>query len=224
MPRIRTLALVTAVAVAGIVLSSPIQACDDRATPGCQQPAAASGAAPAAFDQHPIKVQTGRRRLQQRRDDPSPNVTMSVTTKSDRDTGISLPQFPRFISKQSIATATAEDLRSPWPESVSFAVTSTYPVGGGLLPASESELAFLSQTPTSELATNLKQPTANEVVVDDHNDFADDSRRATGEKRTVAAQTRASDNGPGSITWIELVFLAWGGLLTVGSGLRLIFG
>jgi len=225
MPRIRTLALVTAVAIGGTLLSSSIQACDDRSAPGCQHAAPPSGAAPAAFDQHPIKAQSGRRPPHQRRDDPSPNVTaLSVTMQSDRDGGISLQQFQRFISKQSIATATAEDLRSPWLEPVLFAVSSTYPVGGGLIPASEDEFAFLSQARTSELANNLKQPTANEVVVDDHNDFTDESRRATGEKRTVAAQTRASDNGPLSISWIELAFLVWGGLLTVGSGLRLIFG
>lgn len=224
MPRIRSLALVTAAAVAGTALGSSAQACDDRAAAGCQHAAPAS-AAPAAFDHQPINVQIGGRRLQQPREEPSPNViALSVTTKSDRETGISLPQLPRFISKQSIAAATAEDLRSPRLESVLFSVTSTYPVGGGLIPASESEFAFLSQARTAELANNLKQPTANEVVVDDHNDSADDSRRAAGEKRTVAAQTRASDNGPVSITWIEFAFLAWGGLLTVGSGLRLIFG
>jgi hypothetical protein len=225
MPRIRTLALVTAVAIGGTLLGSSIHACDDGFAVGCQNAVSPSSPAPEAFEHRPTKARSGHRTPHPRHDDPSPNVTApSVRTPSDKAVGISARLFQRFVSKQSIATATVEGLRSPWLEPVLFAVTSLYAVGGGVIAVSD-EFAMLSQAPSSDVANNLlKRATANEVSLDDHNDVSDASRRTISETRTAAPQTRASDNGPASVTWVELVFLVWGGLLTVGSGLRLIFG
>ncbi|HXW28485.1 MAG TPA: hypothetical protein VEK55_03900 [Xanthobacteraceae bacterium] len=211
MPRIRILALVTAVAIAAPVLGSSIHACDDRSATGCERALTPSGPPPEAFAQRPSKPHHGRRPAPHV--DPSPNVTTpSLTTQAGRDNGISAQQFQRFVSKQSI-TASAQQLRSPWLEPAQLAVSSTHPVSGGIIAASDDE-------PTN----NLKQPTANEVAVDGHNDLGDQNRGAAGEKRTAALQSRGSDNGPLSVSWVEFGFLVWGGLLTVGSGLRLIFG
>lgn len=212
MPRIRILALVTAVAIAAPLLGSSLHACDDGSATGCERALTPAGPAPEAFAQRPTKPHHGRRPAHHV--DPSPNVTTpSVTMQAGRDNGIFAQQFQRFVSKQSITTWAAQQLRSPWLEPAQLAVSSTHPVSGGIIAASDDE-------PTN----NLKQPTANEVAVDDHNDLGDENRRATGERRTAALQSRASDNGPPSVSWVELGFLVWGGLLTVGSGLRLIFG
>jgi hypothetical protein len=212
MPRIRILALVTAVAIAATLLGSSLHACDDRAATGCERALTPSGPAPEGFARRPTKPYPGRRPAQHVA--PSPNVTApSLTMQAGRDDGIFAQQFQRFVSKQSIRTSAAQQLRSPWLEPAQLAVSSTHPVSGGIIAASDDEAT-----------NNLKQSTANEVAIDDHNDLGDENRRATGERRTAVLQSRASDNGPLSVSWVELGFLVWGGLLTVGSGLRLIFG
>jgi hypothetical protein len=209
MPRIRILASVTAVAIAATLLGSSIHACGDRTA--CEGALPPSGRAPEALAQPPTKPHQGHRLPLHV--DPSPNVTArSLTTPAGRDNGIFAQQFQRFVSKQSITTSAAQQLRSPWLEPAQLAVTSTHPVSGGIIAVSDDEAT-----------NNLKQAAANEVTVDDHNDLGDDNRRM-GERRTAAPQSRASDNGPLSVSWVELGFLVWGGLLTVGSGLRLIFG
>jgi hypothetical protein len=211
MPRIRILASVTAVAIAATLLGSSIHACDDRSATACERALTPSGPAPEAFVQRPSKPHRGRR--PPHHVDPSPNVTaLSLTMQAGRDNGIFAQQFQRFVSKQSITTSAAQQLRSPWLEPAQLAVTSTHPVSGGIIAVSDDEAT-----------NNLKQSTANEVAVDDHNDLGDENRRA-GERRAATLQSRASDNAPPSVSWVELGFLVWGGLLTVGSGLRLIFG
>lgn len=228
MPRTRTLAMVAAIAIGATMLSSSTYACDERANPACQRATLPSSLAPdsAAFERRPTTLMpAGRRAANPGHDDPSPNVTaLSVTMPADKETGISSQQFQRIVSKQSIASAIAGEMRSPWLEPALFSVTTTYPVGGGILAASNDEFATLSQAHVSDAINNLKQPTANELALDDHNDLGDENRRTFGERRIAAPVTRASDNGPFSVSWIELAFLVWGGLLTVGSGLRLIFG
>jgi hypothetical protein len=212
MPRIRILASVTAVAIVATLLGSSIYACDDRSGTTCQRALTPADPAPEAFAQRASKPHRGRRTPHPV--DPSPNVTaMSVTMQAARDNGILAQQFQRFVSKQSITASTAEALRSPWLEPAQLALTSTHPVSGGIIAASDDDVA-----------NNLKQPTANEAALDGRNDLNDENHRAMGEKRTAALQSRVSDNGPPSVSWVELGFLVWGGLLTVGSGLRLIFG
>jgi hypothetical protein len=211
MPRIRILALVAPVAIAASLLGSSIHACDDRST-ACEHALTPSGPTPEAFAQRPTQPHRGHR--PPHHVDPSPNVTaLSVMLQAARAHGALAQQFQRFVSKQSITTSTAQQLRSPWLEPAQLAVTSAHSVSGGIITASDDDAT-----------NNLNQATANEVAVDNHNDLVDESRRAMGERRTAALQSRASDNGPPSVSWIGLGFLVWGGLLTVGSGLRLIFG
>jgi hypothetical protein len=214
MPRICALALAAAVAVGGTLLGSSIHACDDRSAAACQHTPTPSRPSPEAFDQRSSKPHDDARAPQQQHGDPSPNVTaLSAVTQADRDNGIFAQQFQRFLSKQSIATATAEELRSPWPDPALFAITSTPAVVGGIIVASNDAVA-----------NNLKHSATDEAAVHDHNDLADENRRPMGERRSAVLQSRASDNGPVSASWVELTFLVWGGLLTIGSGLRLIFG
>jgi hypothetical protein len=214
MPRIRALALAAAVAIGGTLLGSSIHACDDRSAAPCQVGLPPSSPASAAFDQRSSKPQSRVPATHERQVDPSPNVTApSVMTRAQRDNGIFAQQFQRFVSKQSITTTTARELRSPWPDPALFAITSTHPVFGGMIVASNDDVA-----------NNLKHSTSDAVAVSNHNNLGDENQRAMGEKRTAAIQSRAFDNGPLSVSWVELAFLLWGGLLTVGSGLRLIFG
>jgi hypothetical protein len=212
MPRIRILALVAPVAIAATLLGSSIHACDDRSQSACEHALTPSGPAAEASAELPTKPDRGHR--PSRHVDPSPNVTaLSLVLPAARTNGVLAQQFQRFVSKQSITTSTAQQFRSPWLEPAQLALTSTHPVSGGIIAASDDDAT-----------NNLNQATVNEVVVDNHNDLVDESRRAVDERRTAAVQSRASDNGPLSVSWIELGFLVWGGLLTVGSGLRLIFG
>ena len=214
MPRIRVRALATFVAVGGTLLGSPIHACDDRAAAACQHAQAPLSGAPEAFDQRSSKPLRGARAPEQRDVDPSANVTaLSAMTQADRHNGFFTQQFQRFVSKQPITTATAEELRRPWPDPTLLAINSIHPVLGGIIVASNDDVA-----------NNLKHSTANETAVNDHNNLGDENHRTMGDKRTAVFQSRASDDGPVSFSWVELAFLLWGGLLTVGSGLRLIFG
>jgi len=214
MPRIRTLAMVTVVAIGGILLSSSIPGCNDRSATACQRALSPSGPAPGAFDQSSSKPPGDPRAYKERHLEASPNVTAaSGLMQADGDNGVFAQQFQRFVSKQSIRTTTAAQLRSPWPDAASFALTSLHPVSGGVIAASNDATT-----------NNLKPPAANEVAVSDHNDLGDDNHRAMSERRTAVLQSRTSDNGPASVSWVGLAFLVWGGLLTVGSGLRLIFG
>jgi hypothetical protein len=211
MPRIRILASVAAAAIAATLLGSLIHACNDRSATGCQRTLTPPALASEAFAQGATKTHRGHRIP--RHVDPSPNVSaLSVRMQADRDNGTFAQQFQRFVSKQSITAATAEELRSPWLEPAQLALTSAQPVSGGIIAASD------------DAANNLKRPTANEVALDGHNDVNDENHRAMGERPTEAFQSRASDSGPPSVSWVELGFLVWGALLTVGSGLRLIFG
>ena len=212
MPRIRILALVAPVAIAATLLGSSIHACDDRSASACDHALTPSAPAADAFAERPTKPRDGQR--PPRHGETSPNVTaLSVMLQAARGNGVPAQQFQRFVSKQSITTSTAQQFRSPWLEPAQLAVTSIHPVSGGIIAASDDDAT-----------NNLNQATVNEVVVDNHNDLVDESRRAAGERQTAALQSRASDNGPPSVSWIGLGFLVWGGLLTVGSGLRLIFG
>jgi hypothetical protein len=214
MPRIRALALATAVAIGGTLLGASIHACDDRSAATCQHALPPSSPTSEAFDQRSSKPHRGAPAPHERQVHPSPNVTApSVMTPADRDNGIFAEQFHRFVSKQPITTTTARELRSPWPDPALLAIKSVHPVFGGAIVASNDDVA-----------NNLKHSMANEVAVNDHNNLGDENHRTMGDKRTVVLQSRASDNGPLSVSWVELAFLLWGGLLTVGSGLRLIFG
>ena len=234
MPRIRTLAMV-AVAMGGTLVGSPIHACDNPASPTCQQGAPAEAA---AVDGRPTKAQRGQRTKHERHIDPashnepflnvvaSPpsNLTaLSVATPSDKDTAIAALPFQLFVSKQPIATGTAEELRSPKLETALFAAENVYPVGGGIIAQTDDEAAMVSQARNSDAAHNFKL-TSNEVAPDSHIDLNDEAPRAAGERRMAPPQARSSDNGASSVSWVALAFLVWGGLLTVGSGLRLIFG
>jgi hypothetical protein len=213
MPRIRILASVAAAAIAGTLLGASIDdACNDRSTTACQRALSPPGPSSEAFDRRSSKTHRGRRIADHL--DPSPNVSaLSVRMQPDRDNGTFAQQFQRFVSKQSITATTAEELRSPWLEPAQLALTSAHPVSGGIIAASDGDVA-----------NNLKHPTVNEVALDDHHDINDENHRAVGERRTVGLQSRASDSGPLSVSWVALGFLVWGALLTVGSGLRLIFG
>jgi hypothetical protein len=132
-------------------------------------------------------------------------------------------RFSEFVSPRLLAVNPIEDLHKPRINVTEFSGETAYPVAqginqepprtaengapGGALPAGKPEQARVP--PPNERQTSAT-PVAAEVNA----------------SALPVQASHSTDPAPseGVTSWVRIVFLAWGGLLTLGSALRLLIG
>lgn len=154
---------------------------------------------------------------------PAPSVVAYVQESSP-----AARRFSEFVSPRLLAANPVEELHKPRMNVSEFSGQTAYPVVDG--PVVDG-VDRGPNGPTSEPGHVVSRSAANEV---------EPARAArTADKQTPAiARVEADPQPPANLTarsgerdpsdgptsWVRIVFLTWGGLLTLGSALRLLIG
>jgi hypothetical protein len=140
-----------------------------------------------------------------------------------QETSPAARRFSEFVSPRLLAANPVEELHKPRLNVAEFSGETAYPVADAIDPASGG-------TP-ADPARAIARDTAAEVQ-------PAEAARPAGQQMQPAAQveagaqpsanqaSRAGERASpdGSTSWVRIVFLTWGGLLTLGSALRLLIG
>jgi hypothetical protein len=243
-PRIRHVAISTALIVGIMMPGSPARACDGPFPWLCQTASTATDAEPQATDaqppatDHPLLIKRhrskhhvgraarGRGTKHARHGSDSPRKARAATTM-DRDAAIAEQRFREFVSPRSIATNVVEHLQLPRPAASQFRADTTYPIGA-VSPRGQNAGGGIAPSPAEQYPPSLNNE--QDVAVNDAPAAHGGDAIATVEPRLAddgigtASQMVLLEKGISESSWIGIGFLAWGGLLAVGSVLRLFVG
>ena len=137
-------------------------------------------------------------------------------------------RFSQFVSPRLLAVNPVEELRTPRINLTEFSGQTAYPVADSIDPKPTDSLEKPA-APVQQIATEPEQarvPLANEGQ---NAGIAPRAEAASANASLAAAVqvSRPAERDPSEGTnssWVRVVFLTWGGLLTVGSALRLLIG
>jgi hypothetical protein len=148
------------------------------------------------------------------------------------DPSIAERRFREFINPRLVAENPIEALRKSWPESTQLTGQSSYPLAAMMAPArpqTRDEEREATETGTSaersvaseEIAPVRRADAAvrSEVTPIDRTTYA--VAVAPREQGTELRRTARSD-GSSDQFWLPVIFIAWGGVLMLGSALRLL--
>ena len=218
----------------------PAQACGDRYQAGCaaqvqaEEPGPAVNIKPTARVKGsprvraPKPTQTARSEKQKKtrvarvrnshraaamseRRTPAPAPSASTRITATESTAAR--RFRNFIDPQSFALNDAEELRKPRPAAVHLA--------GDIADPSIIQAAWTAPTPNEPAASAPAPAPAREQASGD-----DRAAAAPVVAQSDAAEIRraAPDGDPGRMSFVSWFFIAWGGVLTLASALRLAVG
>jgi hypothetical protein len=230
---------VCTIVLGGMLVSSAAhaaQACDQRFSRTCKPTAAqssreapkATGAQRAATASHSRRVarhrhdvrhaQSARRARRTAESSVRPPIVPHMQESSP-----AARRFSEFVSPQLLAANPVEELHKPRMNVSEFSGQTAYPV-----------VDRVEQEPTGaaiDPAPAASRNTADELKPAEPARAADQqtpaiARAEAGAQLSANLVSRAGerDSSGGSASWIRIVFLTWGGLLTVGSALRLLIG
>jgi hypothetical protein len=136
-------------------------------------------------------------------------------------------RFREFVNPRSIAVSRAQELRHPQPQAAQFALEPVYalavswlePEGEPQEPASGS-LRTPGATDAADVIATSSAPDQQQV----ENEAAQNAQRTTAIEQMLSSRRPLPNKDTPSSSWIELAFLAWGGLLTIGSAMRMLIG
>ncbi len=229
--------------VAGTLVASPADAaCDRRFAWTCASvaeqtaPAAKTEAAPERVKpatKRPIrgaKAKDRARKHAHSRKSRSSRMARSEpraspATKLHHPVSASTRRFREIVSPRPISSNPIDDLRKPRADTSALAASMTYPTG-----ATGLQTAVL-QTRGEGIASS--QDELNEIDLAAIPDRARSTRSAIADAGAPAAQATpirdiaraaASDQAPANATWLQLIFVTWGGILTLASLVRLFIG
>jgi hypothetical protein len=132
-------------------------------------------------------------------------------------------RFSQFVSPRLLAANPVEELHKPRMNVSELSGQTAYPVIDGV----ERE----PSGPAIEPAHAASHSAVEEVDPGQSAQIGNQPTPAVGRAETIAQLSaspvgRSGDRDPsdGSTSWVRIVFLTWGGLLTLGSALRLLIG
>jgi len=135
-------------------------------------------------------------------------------------------RFREVVSPRPISSNPIDDLRKPRPDASTLLPSATDPQGVTTLQAQTMGAdgdggAAISQAELNDIDIAALQ--ASQQASPGSPSAASDAPRVNGETGRAAA-VAAADQPVGNTAWLQLVFVAWGGILTIVSVLRLFIG
>ncbi len=251
---IRIKAAGPAVLVAMMLASAPTHACDDRYPLTCLprvSPVPATETSPdqATTTAKPQTTESGRtyRRRSAAKAETHPRKKDAAARRDARPTTPVAPSpapqprqeastdddFKELVNPWPIAVNPNEALRTPQTDSSQLARATTFPVGA--LPATgsadtvagneiELEAARMAARDQVTEAAAAARPTPA-ATSDKRSDGTADTASTVAQAGAIESRRAAPpDRAPFNRPWLEIIFIAWGTLLTVGSALRLLIG
>jgi hypothetical protein len=234
---------VCTIVLGGVLVSSAahaVQTCDQRSARACKPVAAQSNrdapkATAKATTKSAQRTETANRSRRTARhrhavrhaqsEKPAPHRVESsaapATVVRVQEPSPAERRFSEFVSPRSFAANPVEALHTPRMNGSELSGQTTYPLTEGL-----------DQEPS--LAVAAAAPATSPVVVD-----VAEPPRAVSQQIPAVLETEAGaqlsaaspvsrsgdrDGSEGSTSCVRIVFLTWGGLLTLGSALRLLIG
>jgi len=235
MLRVR-LGAVCTILVAGTLVASAAQACDQRFPRTCKPAAAQSNReAPKATSAQRATTASRPRRVARHRHSvrhaqsarPARRTAESSVApflvRHVQATSPAARRFSEFVSPRLLAANPVEELHKPRMNVSEFSDQTAYPLidrmdrepgGAAIDPAPAASRNTIDELEPAEPARAADQQTPAIA------------RAEAGAQLSASLVSRVGerDSSESSISWVQIVFLTWGGLLTVGSALRLLIG
>ena len=230
---------VCTIVLGGMLVSSAAhaaQACDQRSSRTCKPTAAQSSReAPKATSAQRATTASRSRRVARHRHDvrhaqsarPARRTTESSVkppvAPPMQETSPATRRFSEFVSPRLLAANPVEELHKPRMNVSEFSGQTAYPVvdrvereptGAAIDPAPAASRNAAGEPEPAEPARTANQQTLAIPRAEASAQLSADPVSRTSER----------DSSGGSASWVRIVFLTWGGLLTVGSALRLLIG
>jgi hypothetical protein len=216
-----------------------VQVCDRTAARTCKPAAAhasrelprttsAQRAATTTRSRHAARVTRHRHAVKHAqpakpaRQAPEPAVALPAAASPAQEKSPAARRFGEFVSPRLLATNPVEELRKPRMNVSEFSRETAYPV-----------LAEMDRDPSAASREPPDAPrAANDVGAAGETSPQAAARQAPVVTGPPAVEVSAGpvgratsrDSSDGSAPWVRIVFLTWGGLLTLGSALRLLIG
>ena len=149
------------------------------------------------------------------------------TAQTRQQTSASARRFREFVNPKPIAVNAIDELRKPRPDSADLTASILSPSIAAELqtqpPVSAAFQQVASQDEINEidLAATSAPARYQLASADMLLRNADAARLQTTEEVVTPV---AANHAPTGLTWVQLIFLTWGGVLTVASALRLVLG
>jgi hypothetical protein len=135
-------------------------------------------------------------------------------------------RFREFVNPRSIAVSQAQELRHPKPQASQFALDPVYALAVSLLePEGEPQEPASGSLPkrgANDAADVIASSAPDQQQVE--NEAAQNAQRKTAIEQMLSSRRPLANKDTPSTSWVELAFLAWGGLLTIGSAMRMLIG
>jgi hypothetical protein len=131
-------------------------------------------------------------------------------------------RFSEFVSPRLLAANPIEDLHKPRMNVSEFSGQTAYPAD---LVVDRERTGAAVDTPAAVPQHTVAQIESAEVArVPNQQVPATGGTEASGPSENQVIRSGERDSPDGSTSWLRIVFLTWGGLLTLGSALRLLIG
>jgi len=146
-----------------------------------------------------------------------------TSTPHVQDTSPAARRFSEFVSPRLLAANPVEELHKPRMNVSEFSRQTAYPVADRV--EQEPTVAALDPARAASRNTVDELKPAESVRAADQQTAAVPRAEASAQlSANLVSRAGERDSSGGSASWVRIVFLTWGGLLTVGSALRLLIG
>jgi hypothetical protein len=230
-----------ALAASIVIIGTPAHACDQRINRDCpkasdQAPAAAKSVATkqrrAARKSTAAKASDRRKRHAHARRSRHVRVARTAPraapmAQARQQTSAAARRFREFVNPRPIAANVIDELRKPRADNADLTASILFP-------------SLAAELQTHPVVSAAFQQVASQDEINEM-DLAAASTPARYQlasadillRKAHAARPQASDeivkpvaanHTPAGLTWVQLIFLTWGGVLTVASALRLVLG
>jgi hypothetical protein len=132
-------------------------------------------------------------------------------------------RFSGFVSPRLLAANPIEDLHKPRMNVSEFSGETAYPTAD--LVGDREGTGMAGGTPDTVPQHTVAQPKSAEAAsIPNQQMPAIGGTEAAGPSENQAMRSADRDSSDGPASWVRIAFLTWGGLLTLGSALRLLIG
>jgi hypothetical protein len=157
-----------------------------------------------------------------------PSERPAIATAANQEPSTAARRFREFVGARSLAANPVEELRRPRMDAWQFSGQTAYPLGDGAAPQPVAEpgepvrAASANAVHSVGLAAEPEHPRPEQQTSGAAGAGTANSAPEAGSRKV--AEIRSADHDSSKSYWVRLVFLTWGGLLTVGSALRMLIG
>jgi len=232
-----------ALAASIAIVGTPAHACDGRAGRDC--PKASDQASAAAQKKSAAKAHQTRRksaaanvsdrRKRQARRSRHTRVAKTVpraapVAQAHQQTSAATRRFREFVNPKPIAANPIDELRKPRADSTELTATILFPSLAAELhtqsPVTAAPEQVASQDEINEIdLAAVSAPERHQLASTDLAPRSAQAARPDVTSDAVKSVTSATaDHASTGLTWVQLIFVAWGGILTIASALRLFLG